>query len=269
IATNKHVVQDRNLNYTVSLADGRSFEVKEIALDPSFDFAVVKIEAENLPFVELGSSDALKIGERVIAIGNAVGEFQNSVTAGVVSALNRTIEASDGISKVELLEGLIQTDAAINPGNSGGPMVNLAGQVVGVNTATDLGSENIGFAIPIDDAKVAVESVIKDGKIVRPLLGVRYVNLNKEVAELNHLKQARGAYVTSDKGEAVVTGSPAAALGIKQGDIVLAIGEDEIQPERSLAAILRKYRPGDKVTVKWLDQDKERSDEVSLDSIGD
>ncbi len=268
IATNKHVVSDRNLKYTVALADGRTLDATVVSLDPSYDFAIVRVQAKDLPFVELGSSDSTKIGERVVAIGNAFGEFQNTVTAGVVSARNRTIQASDGVSRVELLEGLIQTDAAINPGNSGGPLINLAGQVIGVNTATDTASQNIGFAIPIDDAKVAIESVIKNGKIVRPILGVRYVNLNKEVAELNNIKAESGAYVTADQGPAVVPGSPAEKLGIKKGDIITAIDDNEVKPDRSLATILRTYHPGDEVTVRWVSGGKERSGKVKLDSTG-
>lgn len=269
IATNKHVVSNRNLNYTVSLSDGRTFEVTDVSLDPTYDFAVVRVKADNLPFVELGSSDSLKIGERVIAIGNAVGEFQNTVTAGVVSARNRSIEASDGIARVELLEGLIQTDAAINLGNSGGPLINLSGQVIGVNTATDVGGENIGFAIPIADAKVAIESVIEKGKIERPMLGVRYVNLNKEVAELNGIEQEKGAYVVAEQGDAVIPSSPAEKLGLVEGDVILAIDEHEILPDRSLATILRQYRPGDEVNVRWLHDKDEGSGKAKLDSIGD
>jgi serine protease Do len=268
IATNRHVVADSDLKYTVGLQDGRTFPATIVSRDPTFDFAIMKIEAENLPIVELGSSDNVKIGERVIAIGNAFGELQNTVTAGVISARNRTIEAQDGFASVELLEGLLQTDAAINPGNSGGPLVNISGQVIGVNTATDLGSENIGFAIPIDDAKVAIESVIKVGTIQRPFLGVRYVNLNKEIAELNELSHEQGALIVADRtGSAVVKGSPADKLGIEEGDIILSLGEDKITPDRSLAAILRKHRPGEEIIVTWINQDKEKQKAITLEAF--
>ena len=268
IATNKHVVRDTTLSYSVGLSDGRTLDAKVLSLDPSFDFAVLKVEATDLPTVELGSSDSLQIGERVVAIGNAFGEFQNTVTAGVVSARNRTIEASDGVARLELLEGLIQTDAAINPGNSGGALINLVGQVIGVNTATDLGSENISFAIPIDDARVAIESVIEQGKIQRPLLGVRYVNLTDEVAKLNQLEYTQGAYVLAQDGSAVVPGSPADQLGLSDGDIITKIDDKEITPERSLATILRTYRPADQITVDWISQGVEHTDQVQLDAIG-
>lgn len=269
VATNKHVVSSNDKKYKVVMSDGQSFPVTEIHRDPSFDFAVVKIQADNLPIVELGTSDRVKIGERVIAIGNAVGEFQNTVTAGVISARNRSIEASNGSFQTEQLEGLLQTDAAINPGNSGGPLINLSGQVVGVNTATDLGSENISFAIPIDDAKVAIESIIQTGEIERPILGVRYVNLTEELAQLNDIPSEHGAYIVAPEGNpAVVEGGPADQLGIKEGDIVLKINDEEIKPERSLAAIMRKFRPGDEVTVEWLTEENEtKSGKVKLSSF--
>lgn len=270
IATNHHVVDDTSLAYNVVLADGRSFDVDNIEIDPSFDFAILHIKASNLPVVSLGSSDDLKVGQRVIAIGNAFGELQNTVTEGVVSARGRTITASSGLGgQAEQLEGLLQTDAAINEGNSGGPLVNLSGQVVGVNTATDTAGQNLGFAIPIDEAKVAIDSVVKSGKIQRPILGVRYVNLTKELAKLNDLPIDHGAYVGADiKQSAVLKNSPAAKLGIKKGDIVLKINEDEVQPDRSLAAILRKYHPGDEVTVTWMSSSKEQSGKVKLDTYG-
>ena len=269
IATNRHVVADDALDYTVVLADGRTFVAEIVDLDPTFDFAIVRIKATNLPIVELGSSDDLQIGESVIAIGNAFGELQNTVTAGVISARNRTIIASDGFGQAtEQLEGLLQTDAAINPGNSGGPLVNLGGKVVGVNTATDVTGENLGFAIPIDEAKVAIESVIDTGKIERPLLGVRYINLTKDLAELNELTEERGAYVTAEANQqAVLKGSPAARLGIKKGDVIKKINDDEVTPEHSLAAILRKYKPGDEITVTWLSREQEKSEKVTLDTI--
>lgn len=270
IATNKHVVRDDNSEYTVALADGRTFVAEIVSRDPSFDFAIIKIEASNLPIVELGSSDNLQVGENVIAIGNAFGEFQNTVTSGVLSAKNRTIEASDAAFRVELLEGLLQTDAAINPGNSGGPLINLSGQVVGVNTATDPGSQNIGFAIPIDDARVAIDSVIENGQIIRPLLGVRYVNLNKEISELNGLTTGQGAYVVAGGSTpAVVPGSPAEEVGLQTGDIILSINEHEISPDQSLAAVLRKFRPEDTVTIKWQSGDQDKQAEVQLGMISE
>lgn len=269
IATNRHVVADSDLSYSVVLADGRTLDAEVVDLDPSFDFAIVRVAADNLPIVELGSSDELQVGESVIAIGNAFGELQNTVTAGVLSARNRTIVAGDGFSDAaEQLEGLLQTDAAINPGNSGGPLVNLGGQVVGVNTATDVSGENLGFAIPIDEAKVAIESVIKTGAIERPILGVRYVNLTPEVAQLNELEVDHGAYVTAGSGQqAVLKGSPASRLGIVENDVITKINGEDVTPDRSLAAILRKFRPGDEISVTWLSDGEEQSGKVKLDTF--
>jgi len=269
IATNRHVVADSDLSYSVVLADGRTLDAEVVDLDPSFDFAIVRVDAENLPVVELGSSDDVQIGERVVAIGNAFGELQNTVTAGVLSARNRTIIAGDGFTEAaEQLEGLLQTDAAINPGNSGGPLINLSGQVIGVNTATDVSGENLGFAIPIDEAKVAIESVVATGSIERPILGVRYVNLTPEVAQLNELEVERGAYVTAGSGQqAVLKGSPAARLGIVEDDIITKVNDDEVAPDHSLAAILRTFRPGDEVTVTWVSAGEERSGKVKLDTL--
>lgn len=269
IATNKHVVAKNNLDYTVILNTGQQLPAQVVSRDPSFDLAILKVKAQNLPVVSLGSSDSLRVGEKVIAIGNAGGQLQNTVTVGVISALNRSIQASDGsLRNAVQLEGLLQTDAAINPGNSGGPLVNLAGQVIGVNTATEIGSQNIGFAIPIDEAKVAIESVIDQGKIIRPLLGVRFVNLNEDLAKLNDIKVNKGAYIIAAQGvPAVVKGSPANKLGLAQGDIVTKLNDEEIKPDHSLAAIMRKFKPNDEITVTWLHEGKEKSAKVKLDNF--
>ncbi len=271
IATNKHVVAKEDLEYTVILNSGKQLPAKIVSKDPSFDLAILKVEAENLPVVKLGSSDSLKVGEKVIAIGNASGQLQNTVTVGVISALNRSIQASDGsLNNAVQLEGLLQTDAAINPGNSGGPLVNLAGQVVGVNTATEIGSQNIGFAIPIDEAKVAIESVIDSGKIIRPLLGVRFVNLNEDLAKLNNIPVSSGAYIIAAEGvPAVVKGSPAEELGIQRGDIITKLNNEEIKADHSLAAIMRKFRPKDEITVTWLHDGQEKTAKTTLNDFSE
>lgn len=270
IATNRHVVASDDLEYTVVLSDGQTLEAEIVSRDPSYDFAILRVEASGLPVVELGSSDTLKIGERVIAIGNVFGELQNTVTSGVVSARDRTIVASDGAFDAVQLDGLLQTDAAINPGNSGGPLVNLAGQVIGVNTATDVGSQNIGFAIPIDEAKVAIESVIEKGLIERPLLGVRFVNLTRELAELNELDVTEGALINAGQDQrAVVPNSPAQEAGIKEGDIIISINDDKITEQKTLSSILRKYRPEQEIVVVWLADGKERSASVILDTFSE
>jgi len=196
IATNAHVITaSNNASFTVITQEGERFEAQVLDTDPLNDFAIVKIEASGLPVVDLGSSDQLKAGEKVIAIGNALGEYQNTVTTGIVSATNRSILAAGAGNRTSRLEGLIQVDAAINAGNSGGPLLNITGQVIGINTAVDAGAENIGFAIPINDLRPAIDSVIEEGRIIRPLLGVRYIPITSEIAALNDLPVEDGALV--------------------------------------------------------------------------
>ena len=268
IVTNKHVASDMNGAYTVFTSDGKEYAAKVLAQDPYYDLAVLKIEATGLPTAELGDSNDLKIGQWVEAIGNALGEFQNSVTVGVVSAFNRSITASDGVS-AESLEGLIQTDAAINSGNSGGPLINLTGQVIGINTAVASGAQSIGFAIPIDSVKSAIDSIQKTGSIKRPMLGVRYVGITKEIAKANQLKYDYGAWLLpagSDRGlVAVVPGSPADKAGLVENDIILEINGQRIDENNSLARVLSKFNVGDEVTLKYSDKGTEKEVKVKLD----
>jgi S1-C subfamily serine protease len=197
ILTNKHVVSDDKAEYTVYLNDGRKFKAEILALHPKDDLALIKIKANNLPTLTLGNSDSVKIGQFVIAIGNALGEFQNTVSFGVISGLRRSITASDQSGAIERLEGLLQTDAAINFGNSGGPLINIKGEVIGVNTAIAGGAENIGFAIPINRAKKMIEEVQKKGKIELPFLGVYYILINDEIQKKLNLPVDYGAYIYS------------------------------------------------------------------------
>jgi len=273
ILTNKHVVQDGG-KYKVVLQDGTQYDAEVKSLDPFLDLAVVKIEAKNLPVVDLGDSNKLSIGQWVIAVGNALGEFQNSVTVGVVSAKERSIEAASGnFGQTEKISGLLQTDAAINPGNSGGPLVNLSGQVIGINTAiasTSGGSIGIGFAIPINSAKSAIESVRKNGKIVRPMLGVRYLPINKDVAKANSLSVEYGALITrgnSMSDLAVIPGGPADKAGIVENDIILQIEGDKVTETNSLPKLVSQYQVGEKISVKILHKGEEKTIEVTLDEI--
>jgi serine protease Do len=272
ILTNKHVVS-LAASYKVVLSDGRIFDAKIQAIDPSNDIAVVKIDAKDLPTVEIGTSDALQIGQYVLAVGNALGEFKNSVTLGVVSAKQRSISAAEsGNSSTggEQLTGLIQTDAAINPGNSGGPMVNLAGQVVGINTAiasTTGGSIGVGFAIPIDSVKSVIDSVRKTGQIIRPYLGVRYVGVDKSLQQINKLSVDYGALVSRGQtaGEvAVIPGSPADQAGIVENDIILEVNGERIDTDNPLSKRLQKYQPGDEVTIKLQHAGQEKTVKVKL-----
>jgi serine protease Do len=248
------VIEDASASYTVLLSDGKSYPAKILSKDPFNDLAVIKVEAKGLKPVELGDSNALNIGQWVIAIGNALGEFQNSVTVGVVSAKERRISAT-GNRGTESLDGLIQTDAAINPGNSGGPLINLAGQVIGINTAIAGGAEGIGFAINIDSVKTALDSVQRTGKIVRPWLGVRYLSINKEIARSAQLPAEKGALVYRGANPTdlpIVPGSPADKAGVQENDIITKINGQEINENTSLVSLLQKYKPGDTLVLNIL-----------------
>ena len=270
IATNKHVADIDGAKYTVITQDSKTYDAKVVAKDATNDFALLKIDAKNLSVVDFGDSDELDIGQRVIAIGNALGEFQNTVTVGVLSGKNRTLKASDASGgNAESLEGLLQTDAAINSGNSGGPLINLKGQVIGINTATAAKgqAEGLGFAIPINYIKTGIDSYKKSGKIVRPYLGVRYAMVDEKIAALKGLKETTGALVYGDSStgqDAVIKDSPADKAGIKLGDVILKINNDEVKQGSSLARLLSKYQPGDEVTVKILRDSKEQDLKAKL-----
>jgi serine protease Do len=259
ILTNRHVVDDSTATYTVVLSNGKSYPAKILALDTNNDLAFVKITASGLPTVQLGDSSAVQVGQQVVAIGNALGQFQNTVTQGIVSGLSREVEAGDDSSdgtessstSDESLQDLFQTDAAINPGNSGGPLVNLDGQVIGIDTAiAGDGSQNIGFAIPIDDAKALVTSMEKSGTLQTAYLGVRYVALDPSTASASNLSVSQGAWVqsasSSDPG--VVPGSPADKAGIKNGDVITKVGNKDVDANNSLQSLVEAYTPGNKVT---------------------
>ena len=253
IMTNKHVVSSNTAKYKVFTSDSKSYDATVQSRDPFNDLAVVKINAKNLPVVNLGNIDDLQVGQHLIAIGNALGEFQNTVTVGVLSAKERTINASAVIGgATEKLEGLLQTDAAINPGNSGGPLVNLAGQVIGVNVAVAEGAENIGFAIPVTVVKSAMESIKRTGKIVRPSIGVRYVSLTPEISSANNLNVDYGALIYSRDGNSVIAGSPAAGAGLKQLDIITEVNGEKIDATHSLSRLIQQYQPGDEITLTYL-----------------
>lgn len=262
IVTNRHVVDDEDAEYSVVLNDGSKFDAVVLARDSLIDIAIIKVDAEQkFPVIELGDSDSLKIGQTVIAIGNSLGEFRNTVSKGIISGLKRSISAGDGMGQSELLDEVIQTDAAINPGNSGGPIVNLSGQVIGVNVAMAQGAENIGFAIPINEVEKIYKSVKKEGRIVRPYIGVRYMLLNKQVQEENNLSFDYGALVLrggSASALAVIPGSPADKAGLLENDIILEIDGVKISQENDLARVIKRKGVGDSVVLKVWSKDSEK-----------
>lgn len=252
ILTNKHVVSQTNASYSVLTNDGKTYDAKVLARDPSQDLAVLKINATGLPTVTLGDSNGLQLGQTAIAIGNALGEFSNTVSVGVVSGLARTVTAADpNLGATETIQGVIQTDTAINPGNSGGPLLNLQGRVIGINTAIASGAQNIGFAIPINQAKRDIASVQTTGQISAPYLGIRYAPVTPALAQQKSLAVNYGALVSADPNgaAAVQPGSPAAAAGVKAGDIIIKLDNQTIDSTHDLSTLVNQHNVGDTVTL--------------------
>jgi serine protease Do len=270
ILTNRHVVADPEAEYIVLLNNDKRYKAQVVAKDPINDVAILKIETteKNLPTVELGDSSQLELGQTVVAVGNALGTFQNTVSAGVISGLSRQITAFSGFDhRMQRLRGLIQTDAAINPGNSGGPLVDLEGRAIGINAAMVFGAENIGFALPINSAKKDLEDLKKYGRIIQPFLGVRYVVITKELQKKYNLPTKMGALILSENipdGQAVIPDSPAAKAGLQEGDIILEVEREKVSTKSPLEDILQKFKVGDSVEIKFLQKGKEKSCKVIL-----
>ena len=263
VITNKHVVEDKEAEYTIIINDGSRFNAKVLARDPFQDVAILKVEGSNFKSLSIGDSDKIKIGQTVIAIGNALGEFQNTVSTGIISGLNRNVTLDTG----EELQGLIQTDAAINRGNSGGPLVNLAGEVIGINTAMAQSAENIGFALPINIAKRDVEDAKQYSEIKYPYMGIRYQMVTSGTKEKYKLPVDYGlVLVKGTNGEAAVfKDSPADKAGLKEGDIILEYNGTKLLKVNTFSMMLSKNRVGDKVNLKiWRDA-KEINVEVILE----
>jgi S1-C subfamily serine protease len=269
IVTNKHVVSDAEASYTVMTNDEKKYDAKVMAIDPINDVAILKIDAgNNLPVLGLADSGNLKIGQTVIAIGNSLGEFRNTVSKGIISGLKRNVTAGNGFEQAETLSEVIQTDAAINPGNSGGPLLNVSGQVIGVNVAMAQGAENIGFALPINLVKKDIESVKAHGKIVQPYLGVRYMPITDEIQKQNNLPYNYGVLVVRGQRVtdfAVVPGSPADKAGIIENDIILEMSGVKIDSEHQLADQIAKADVGDTVTLKIWHKGEEKTVQVKLE----
>ena len=261
ILTNKHVVHDAKAEYIVTTPTEDTYLAKVLARDPLNDVAILKIDAENLPVLPLGNSDKIHLGQTVLAVGTALGEFQNTVSAGIVSGLSRFITAmTDLEGHSERLRGLVQTDAAINPGNSGGPLVNLQGEVIGINSAVVFGAQNIGFAIPINKAHEDLEELKKYGRIRRPFLGVRYVLLNPLLKKRFRLPVDHGAFVLREGipgRSAVIPGSAAEKSGLREADIIIALNNVLIDEKMGIEDVLEKISIGDKMNAKVLRGGKE------------
>jgi S1-C subfamily serine protease len=274
ILTNRHVVDSGTTNVSITLYDGTTLSdvsvVGRTADTDSLDIAILKVndtKGKTLTPATLGDSSKMAVGDKVVAIGNALGQFQNSVTSGIVSGYGRSIEAgSESGSDSEVLQNLIQTDAAINSGNSGGPLVNMNGEVIGINTAVASGSaQNIGFAIPINDINGLVTTVLKTGKFQRPYLGVRYVTLNDTNAYTYNLDVKRGAYLAPGQtGGAVVSGSPADKAGLQEKDIITKVDGTAIDENNSLSSLVGRKAVSDSVKLTILRDDKEMTISVTL-----
>ncbi|MBI2474743.1 MAG: trypsin-like peptidase domain-containing protein [Candidatus Taylorbacteria bacterium] len=268
--TNKHVVEDTEATLTAINNDGKKYGVTVVAIDPLLDIAVIRLKnaGTDLPYLNIDPNDPA-VGSTAIAIGNALGEFQNTVSVGVISGLARSLVASDPFGGVENLDEVIQTDAAINPGNSGGPLLNIDGKVVGINVALADGGQSVGFAIPGSAVYSVIDSVQKTGRIVRPYLGVRYVPITTEVKTEQGLDADYGVLVKSglEDEPAVLKGSPADKAGIKAGDIILDIDGNKLDKDRSLAKMIRDRKVGDTVTLKVLRDGKERGMKAKLEEL--
>jgi serine protease Do len=251
IVTNAHVVSSEAAAYTVNTTSGDEYIAEIIARDDILDIAVLKIEAASMPFLTFGNSDIIRLGQGVIAIGNALAEYSNSVSTGVVSGLSRSIIAGDSAGNSEILDNVIQTDAAINPGNSGGPLLDFSGAVIGVNVAVASGSENIAFSLPANAVKQTVDSIIEHGRIIRPYLGVHYAPV--EYIFGADLPVDYGAYISSDTEEnPIVASSPAEAAGLQDGDIILEVDEVRLEGAHTLAREIQTKEVGQQVELTVL-----------------
>ncbi|MGI9027361.1 MAG: S1C family serine protease [Candidatus Saccharimonadales bacterium] len=277
IITNRHVIPAGASAVSITLSDGTQLDNVEVLGrtndNDTLDIAFLKItdkKGKELKPAKIGDSSKVEVGQDVVAIGNALGQFQNTVTSGIISGYGRSVKAGGlegGAS--ESLQNLFQTDAAINEGNSGGPLVNLNGEVIGINTAiAGDGAQNVGFAIPINDVKGLITSVLRDGKLLRPYLGVRYVTLNDDAAFEYSLETKRGAYVAPGEGgsPSIIPNSPAAKAGIREGDIITKVNNDSINEMNSLVSLLGRHSVGDKVTLTIIRDGKDQPVDATLEA---
>ena len=267
ILTNRHVVSDTQADYTVLTNDGKKYSAKVLARDPARDVAVIKIEGTNFPTLTLGDSDSLQIGQTTIAIGNTLGEFTNSVSRGIVSGLKRNLEAGSGFGSSERLTDVIQTDAAINAGNSGGPLLDIDGNVIGINVAMAQGAQNVGFALPINQATRLIDQAKGGTKITIPFLGVRYIAIDASVQQEAQLPFDYGVLVLRGNkitDLAVVPGSPADKAGIVENDIILEADGKKIDDNNQLSDVVAKHNVGDTITLKVWHKGQTKDVQVKL-----
>ena len=273
ILTNKHVIEGATSVQVITQAGDTYEKVKIIGSDPLNDVAYLKIEgASNLPTIPLGDSKTIAIGQPVLAIGNALGVYQNSVTQGIVSGAGRSVTASDSSgTNSETLTDMIQTDAAINPGNSGGPLVNAAGEVIGINTAVSQSANGLGFAIPISATKGMLNRIIESGKAERAYLGLTYVTITAEVAKEFDLSVTQGAYVYNENSRngAVIKDGPADKAGIETGDIITKIGNIEVGRAGSISTLVGEYKAGDTIEITYIRDGNTKTTKVTLEAYED
>ncbi len=275
IITNRHVVPAGTSSVSVTLSDGTNLDDVDVIGrtndSDSLDVAFLKVndkKGKTLQPAKLADSSKVQVGDKVVAIGNALGQFQNTVTSGIISGYGRSVQAGDSSgNSSETLQNLFQTDASINQGNSGGPLVNMNSEVIAINTAVAGNAENIGFAIPINDIQGLIKSVLKDGKLVRPYLGVRYVSLTDDIAYQYNLNVKRGAYLAPGQGQAtVLQGSPADKAGLKEKDVITKINDTNIDENNSLTSVLGRYSVGDTVNLTIVRDGKEQTVKVTLEA---
>lgn len=274
VVTNRHVIPEGVSQVSLTLADGTRLDnvqvVGRTSPDDSLDVAFLKITdagGKTLTPVTLGDSDTMRVGDMVVAIGNALGEFQNTVTSGIISGYGRSVTAGNEVVGTENLQNLFQTDAAINQGNSGGPLVNADGQVIAINTAVAAGeAENIGFAIPINDALGLIKGIVARGQLLRPYIGVRYVQLTADMAKELGIVQTEGAYISEDsaEGPGILPDSPAAAAGLRPKDIVVEVNGTKVTATRPLGSLISRYGVDEKVTVTFLRDGKLQTIDVTI-----
>jgi Trypsin-like serine proteases, typically periplasmic, contain C-terminal PDZ domain len=268
IMTNNHVLESAT---DVSVVDSKGELYEDVTIigrDPLNDVAFLKIKSDKtFTAAELGNSSTIRTGQQVVAIGNALGQYSNTVTSGIISGTGRPITADTATGETESLTDLIQTDASINPGNSGGPLVNMAGQVIGINTAIVEDANGIGFAIPINATKGVLAGVLETGKVSRSYLGVNYLTVTPDVAREYNLSVNSGAYIyATGTANPVASGSPAEKAGLKSGDIIIKINNETLGTQGSLSSILGQYRPDDKLTITYLRDGNEKTTTVTLNA---